>query len=87
MGIVSWILFGLVAGIVAKLITPGRDPGGFIVTTLLGILGAFVGGWISTMMGFGRTDTFAAPSFLMAVAGAVIVLLVYRFASRRRAHP
>ncbi len=58
MGILSWIIFGLIAGILAKWIMPGKDGGGFIVTVILGIIGAVVGGWISTLFGFGKVDGF-----------------------------
>ena len=54
MGIISWIIFGLIAGILAKWIMPGKDGGGFIITVVLGIVGAVVGGWISTQLGFGK---------------------------------
>ena len=56
MGILSWIIFGLIAGILAKWIMPGKDGGGFFMTILLGIVGAVVGGWISTLFGFGKVD-------------------------------
>ena len=58
MGILSWIIFGLIAGILAKWIMPGKDGGGFFMTILLGIVGAVVGGWISTLFGFGKVDGF-----------------------------
>ncbi|MCW2474059.1 MULTISPECIES: GlsB/YeaQ/YmgE family stress response membrane protein [unclassified Symbiopectobacterium] len=78
MGILSWIIFGLVAGVLAKWIMPGKDGGGFIITVLLGIVGAVVGGYISTFFGFGRVDGFNLGSFCVAVVGALVVLLVYR---------
>ena len=78
MGILAWIVFGLIAGILAKLIMPGKDPGGFIITTLLGILGAVVGGFIGTAIGFGEVTGFNFPSFLIAVVGALVVLGIYR---------
>lgn len=78
MGWLSWILFGLVAGIVARFIMPGRDPGGFIITILLGIAGAFLGGWIATQFGLGSVTGFDIRSFLIAVAGALILLFIYR---------
>ncbi|HWA48473.1 MAG TPA: GlsB/YeaQ/YmgE family stress response membrane protein [Dongiaceae bacterium] len=78
MGILSWILFGLLAGIVAKFIMPGRDPGGFIVTILLGVVGAFVGGFIAAQFGFGDVMMFDLRSFIIAVAGAILVLVIYR---------
>ena len=83
MGILAWILFGLVVGFIAKLLTPGRDPGGFIVTMLLGIAGALVGGLIGRSMGFYRPNESAG--WLMSILGAVILLLLYRMAFRRRA--
>lgn len=78
MGIITWIIFGLIAGIVAKLIMPGRDPGGFIVTTLLGIVGAVIGGWIGSALGFGSVNQFDLRSLFVAVIGAIVLLLIYR---------
>ncbi|WP_312949155.1 GlsB/YeaQ/YmgE family stress response membrane protein [Superficieibacter sp.] len=83
MGIIAWIVFGLIAGIIAKLIMPGRDGGGFIVTCILGIIGAVVGGWLSTLFGIGGpVSGFNLPSFLVAVVGAIVVLLIYRMVRR-----
>jgi uncharacterized membrane protein YeaQ/YmgE (transglycosylase-associated protein family) len=76
MDILLWIVFGLVVGIVAKFIMPGRDPGGIIITIVLGIVGALLGGWIGRAMGLYREGE--AAGFLMAVVGAVIVLALYR---------
>ena len=85
MGILGWILFGLVAGVIAKLVTPGRDPGGFIVTILLGIAGAFLGGFLGQAMGFyGEGE---AAGMLMAILGAVLLLVIYRMAVGRRTLP
>src|SRR5438067_2107391 len=82
MGILAWIAFGLVVGIIAKLVTPGRDPGGFIVTILLGIAGALLGGFIGRAMGFyGPNET---AGWLMSIAGAIVLLLLYRVVARRR---
>ncbi|MFB4360133.1 GlsB/YeaQ/YmgE family stress response membrane protein [Pantoea sp. BS_8] len=78
MGIISWIIFGLIAGILAKWIMPGKDGGGFIITIILGIVGAVVGGWISTRLGYGTVDGFNFGSFVIAVIGALIVLFIYR---------
>ncbi|EAQ5827641.1 GlsB/YeaQ/YmgE family stress response membrane protein [Salmonella enterica] len=80
MGILSWIIFGLIAGILAKWIMPGKDGGGFFMTIILGIVGAVVGGWISTFFGFGKVDVdgFNFGSFAVAVIGAIVVLLIYR---------
>lgn len=82
-GILGWILFGLIVGAVAKLIMPGNDPGGIIVTMLLGIVGAVVGGWIGRALGFyGPNDP---AGFLMSLVGAIALLAAYRvFAGRRR---
>jgi len=78
MGWLSWILFGLIAGIVAKLIMPGRDPGGFIITIVIGIVGALLGGWLATQFGFGDVTGFDLRSLIIAVVGALILLFLYR---------
>ena len=83
MHIIGWIVFGLVVGIVAKFLMPGRDPGGFVITALLGIGGALVGGFVGRAIGwYGDGDPVG---FVMAVIGAVIVLAVYRFILGRTA--
>jgi len=82
MVILSWIVFGLVVGIIAKLLMPGRDPGGFIVTTLLGIAGALVGGFVGRAMGFYGANQGAG--WLMSIAGAIILLALYRVLAHRR---
>ena len=82
MAIIGWIFFGLVVGIVGKLLTPGRDPGGFILTIILGIAGALIGGFLGQSLGFYREGE--PVGFIMAVVGSVILLLLYRmFAGRR----
>jgi uncharacterized membrane protein YeaQ/YmgE (transglycosylase-associated protein family) len=78
MDIVLWIVFGLVVGIVAKLIMPGPDPGGIIVTGVLGIVGALLGGWVGRLFGLYREGD--AVGFIMAVIGAIIALGIYRLA-------
>jgi uncharacterized membrane protein YeaQ/YmgE (transglycosylase-associated protein family) len=83
MGILTWILFGLVIGVIAKLLMPGRDPGGFIVTILLGIAGALVGGFIGRAMGFYGPNQGAG--WIVSIIGAVILLILYRLMVRRRA--
>jgi len=83
MGILWWILFGLIAGIIAKLLTPGRDPGGFVITVLLGIAGALLGGFIGRAMGFYRPNQSAG--WLMSIAGAIVLLVLYRLVAPRRA--
>jgi uncharacterized membrane protein YeaQ/YmgE (transglycosylase-associated protein family) len=82
MAILSWIVFGIVIGFIAKLLMPGRDPGGFIVTMLLGIAGALVGGFIGRAMGFYGPDQSAG--WLMSILGAVLLLALYRVLVRRR---
>jgi len=82
MGILSWIVFGLVVGIIAKLVTPGRDPGGIIVTILLGIAGALLGGFIGRAMGFYEPNQPAG--WITSIVGAIILLLIYRAIVRRR---
>ena len=78
MGILAWIIFGLIAGVLAKFIMPGDDPGGFIVTTIIGILGAVIGGFIAVQLGFGDVTGFDLRSFVIAIAGALILLFGYR---------
>ena len=78
MGILSWIIFGLLAGALAKLIMPGKDPGGFILTTLIGIGGALVGGFIGTQLGFGDVSGFDLRSMGIAIGGALVLLSGYR---------
>lgn len=84
MGILSWILLGLVAGAIAKALHPGRDPQGCIVTMIIGIVGAVVGGWVATMLGWGTVNGFNLYSILVAVAGAVLALAIYTAVTRRR---
>ena len=83
MDIILWIVFGLVVGIAAKLIMPGNDPGGIIVTIILGIVGAMLGGWLGRVLGLYREGEPAG--FIASVIGAILVLLVYRMATGRRA--
>jgi len=83
MGILAWIVFGLIAGVIAKFIMPGRDGGGFILTIILGIVGAVVGGWLATFFGIGGDVTgFNLGSFMVAVVGAIVVLAIYRLVRR-----
>lgn len=86
MGIISWIFFGLIAGVIAKLLMPGRDPGGCIITMLLGIAGAFIGGFIfEQLTGRPQVVRFDLGSLIVAIIGAIIVLLIYRLIAGRRA--
>ena len=82
MGILTWILFGLVVGVIAKLLMPGRDPGGFIVTILLGIAGALFGGFVGRAMGFYGENQGAG--WIMSILGAIVLLALYRMMARRR---
>ena len=78
MGILSWIIMGLIVGVLAKWIMPGRDPGGFVITIVLGIAGAFVGGFVGTQLGLGAVTGFNLGSFVLAIGGAVLLLIIYR---------
>ena len=82
MGVLSWIAMGLIVGLLAKLVMPGKDPGGIIITILLGIAGAFFGGFIGSLLGFGEVTGFNMESLLLAVGGAVILLILYRFVKK-----
>jgi uncharacterized membrane protein YeaQ/YmgE (transglycosylase-associated protein family) len=82
MGILGWILFGLVIGALAKLVMPGRDPGGIIVTMLLGIAGALLGGFLGQALGFYGPGE--AAGWIMSLLGAVVLLAIYRMAFGRR---
>ena len=77
-GLLSWLLMGLIAGALGKWIMPGKDPGGIVVTILLGIGGALLGGWIGSLLGIGTVNSFSIGSILLAVGGALILLFLYR---------
>ncbi|MBY6187178.1 GlsB/YeaQ/YmgE family stress response membrane protein [Marinobacter hydrocarbonoclasticus] len=77
MGFISWIILGLIVGALAKWIMPGPDGGGMVMTILLGIAGAFVGGYIGQMLGWGGVSGFDVGSLVLAVLGALLVLFVY----------
>ena len=81
-GVLGWIVFGLIVGVIAKLLMPGRDPGGFIITILLGIAGALLGGWVGRAMGLYTEGEGAG--FFMALLGSVLLLALYRLTLRRR---
>jgi uncharacterized membrane protein YeaQ/YmgE (transglycosylase-associated protein family) len=83
MSVLMWVLFGLVVGVIAKLVTPGREPGGFAITVLLGIGGALVGGLLSRWLGVATTQT-SAGGFLMSVVGAVVLIVIYNITIGRR---
>lgn len=81
MTIIGWIILGLVAGVIAKILLPGRDPGGLVGTTLIGIVGAFVGGWISARFldrPISKDDFFDAATWISAIGGSLVLLIVYR---------
>ncbi len=83
--IIGWIIFGAIAGALAKLLMPGRDPGGFIVTTLLGIAGAVVGGFIGrALWGSSGVNDWSIGSFVLAIGGAILLLVLYRLLLGRR---
>ena len=84
--ILAWCVLGLIAGAIAKAIMPGRDPGGFIVTILIGIVGAFVGGFIGRAVLGRNVDGFNFGSIALAVLGSVLLLWIYRMATRGRPH-
>ena len=82
MSFIVWIVLGLIAGALAKFIMPGRDPGGIIVTILIGVAGALIGGYLSTRLGYGAVDGLDIRSIVIAVAGALILLILFRFIRR-----
>jgi len=83
-GILSWIIFGLIAGAIAKFLTPGRDPGGCIITIVIGVVGALLGGWLATVFGFGGISGFDIRSFVIAIGGSILLLVIWRLLSGRR---
>lgn len=83
MSILTWIIFGLIVGVIAKLLMPGRDPGGFIVTILLGIAGALIGGFIGRSVGWYGPNQGAG--WLVSILGAIVLLIIYRLLVRRQA--
>jgi uncharacterized membrane protein YeaQ/YmgE (transglycosylase-associated protein family) len=85
MGILSWIILGLIVGALAKLIMPGKDPGGIIITIALGIAGAILGGFIGSALGLAGHTGFNFGTLLLATGGAVLILIIYRAVTRRRA--
>jgi uncharacterized membrane protein YeaQ/YmgE (transglycosylase-associated protein family) len=83
MSFLSWIGLGLLVGALAKFIMPGKDPGGLIVTILIGVAGAIIGGAIGTRMGFGTVTGFDARSILVATGGSMLLLILYRIAKKK----
>ncbi|OLR91519.1 GlsB/YeaQ/YmgE family stress response membrane protein [Actinokineospora bangkokensis] len=87
MGIIGWIVLGLVAGLIAKAIMPGKDPGGIIVTILIGIVGALLGGFLgNAIAGEGLQNFFSLTTWVLAIVGSIILLAVYRLVTRGRSH-
>ena len=87
--LIIWLVLGFLAGYLAKLILPGSDGGGVILTTILGIVGAVVGGYLGTFVGYPMVSSFdnigsSVPSFISTIIGAILVLVIYRLASGRR---
>jgi uncharacterized membrane protein YeaQ/YmgE (transglycosylase-associated protein family) len=85
MGFLTWIVFGLIVGMLAKFLMPGSDPGGIIVTILLGVVGAVVGGAIGAQFGYGGITGFDIRSMLIAIGGALLLLIGYRMLMSRSA--
>lgn len=85
MGFLGWIILGLLAGLIAKALMPGRDPGGVIITILIGIVGAVLGGWLgSVLLGVSLENFWSLTTWLLAIAGSVVLLAIYRLATGRR---
>ncbi len=84
MGFITWIILGLIVGVLAKWIMPGKDPGGFLVTIGLGIAGAFVGGFIGAKLGIGAVTGFNIGSILIATGGAILLLAIYRAMKKKK---
>jgi uncharacterized membrane protein YeaQ/YmgE (transglycosylase-associated protein family) len=86
MGIIGWIILGLCAGIIAKAILPGDDPGGIIVTPLIGVVGALLGGFVAKLVGLGDPidEFFDISTWVAAIVGSIVLLLVYRAVTGRR---
>lgn len=84
MGILAWIVLGLIAGAIAKAIMPGKDPGGIIVTMLIGIVGAFLGGFLGNMVTGTGLNGFSIWSILLAIVGSLLLLWIYRMATKNR---
>lgn len=84
MGIISWILLGLVAGALAKFLMPGRDPGGCFITILIGIAGAVAGGFLGQFVGLGKIESFDLGGIFIATVGSLVVLIAYRFLRKKQ---
>lgn len=80
--VIGWIIFGLIVGVIAKLLVPGNDPGGFITTILIGIAGALLGGWIGRAAGWYGPNQGAG--WIVSIIGAIVLLIIYRLLFTRR---
>jgi uncharacterized membrane protein YeaQ/YmgE (transglycosylase-associated protein family) len=87
MGILSWVIFGLIAGLIARWLAPGAGPQGCLITSVLGIAGAAIGGWIGTQLGLGTVTGFDVRSLFLAIIGSMLLLLGYRLIRPERAGP
>ena len=85
MGIIAWIVLGLIAGAIAKFLMPGRDPGGIFITIIIGIVGTVIGGFIGNSLGVGDVTGVNLWSIVLSVVGAIVLLIVYRMVTDRRA--
>jgi uncharacterized membrane protein YeaQ/YmgE (transglycosylase-associated protein family) len=83
MDILSWILLGLVAGALAKFIMPGKDPGGCLITMLIGVAGAITAGFLGTFIGLGKIQSFDLGGILLATLGSILLLIIYRFIKKK----
>lgn len=83
MGILSWIIMGLIAGAIAKWIRPGADPSGCFITMIIGIVGGILGGWIGSLFGIGRINEFNFVNLLLAIGGSLIVLWLYAMIKKK----
>ncbi|HYG64100.1 MAG TPA: GlsB/YeaQ/YmgE family stress response membrane protein [Thermoanaerobaculia bacterium] len=78
MGLIAWVVLGLIAGLIAKALMPGKDPGGCVITVIIGIVGALLGGFLATALGFGGISGFDLRSIFIAILGAFILLAIWR---------
>lgn len=83
MGVLSWIVLGLIAGLIARFLMPGKARGGFIITTLLGMVGAIVGGWLASLAGVGTAGGLSLGGITLAVIGALVILALYGFLAKK----
>ena len=84
MGILSWMFLGLIAGALAKFIMPGKDPGGFFVTILIGIAGGVIGGFLGSFIGLGKIQSFDLGGIFIATVGAILLLIIYRLVKKKQ---